>query len=159
MEVLNRPDEALEDVNEMGWQAAAGAARNSRDIEMQRARSRSLVVRDTSATVLATLDSLQPPRGANDDAAPLSIDNTIRDSVSLSEATRPSPSVGSMTTIEHPPGAQGPNDMVGYDGTSRWKRFRAGFSEHFFSRGHWPTLLGTSLAWASFDFGETILLL
>jgi PHS family inorganic phosphate transporter-like MFS transporter len=154
MEVLNRPDEALEDVNEMARQGPADTYRNPRDIEMQRPRPQSLLVRDTRATGLTAIESTQPPLAEASSIATNPNEDAMRDSVSLSEAIRPSSSIGSRVTGEHAPDATGVDDIAEDDGTSRWKRYRTGFSEHFLSQGHWPTLLGTSLAWASVDFGK-----
>ncbi|OJD13446.1 hypothetical protein AJ78_06100 [Emergomyces pasteurianus Ep9510] len=167
MEVLNRPDEALEDVNEMGWKRAARIPRRARDLEMQTSESRSLTSENIpSATGAAFLSHTPAITTANNNIKAIAPDVT-EDRVTQLNAH---PRNGSVSSLHAPPAASGASSITTLDGPARrpteddgdsdldeekpsqWKRFYTGFVEHFFTKGHWPTLLGTSLSWACFDF-------
>ncbi|PGH04107.1 hypothetical protein AJ80_08569 [Polytolypa hystricis UAMH7299] len=168
MEVLNRPDQALNDVGEIGWPMISRPTRTQRDIELQRSVASSVVDRDSiiQAPQNGTLD----PEPVPDRSARLSPQvaekrrlshrrsDLSHDCASMTDAILPVSAATSITTIEGPShrlAADSDDDeheAFDEDQTGQWSRFGSGFVEHFFTKGHWPTLLGTSLSWAFFDF-------
>ncbi|KLJ07552.1 hypothetical protein EMPG_16967 [Blastomyces silverae] len=171
MEVLNRPDEALEDVNEMGWKRAARAPRRTRDLEMQTSESRSLASEDIPSTTLAAYSSQTTAQGTannsgnnNRSKSPEMAEHQVsgepsgdarNGSIPSLNAPAPLSGASSITTVDGPARRSTEDDDdsdIGEEKPSRWARFYTGFIEHFFTKGHWPTLLGTSLSWACFDF-------
>ncbi|EDN05179.1 predicted protein [Histoplasma mississippiense (nom. inval.)] len=170
MEVLNRPDEALEDVNGMGWKRAVRTPHRALDLELQTSDSRNLAG-NIPTTTLAGVSK----QTTNQEAANNKKNKTCSNVSEMAEhqilgglggnarsGSIPSPNVpppisgtSSITTIDEPDSrpAEGDDDSdIGEEKPSEWERFYTGFVEHFFTNGHWPTLLGTSLSWACFDF-------
>ncbi|KAI2057694.1 hypothetical protein LOZ43_002986 [Ophidiomyces ophidiicola] len=141
MEVLNRPDEALRDVNEMKRELGG----SSPDIERQ------------NSMVTTVASSHQPDTRANNNQRERynSHENRVAD---MPSAPAVAPEIlssrasyaSSHTTIERSY-HESDNDSI-QEKPSQWSTFRGGFVDHFFVRGHWPTLLGTALSWACFDF-------
>ncbi|EFR02715.1 inorganic phosphate transporter PHO84 [Nannizzia gypsea CBS 118893] len=192
MEVLNRPDEALEDVNEMGWQRVPQKTMTPGDIEMQlpplpdqhpQSQSQpmpegnriqtekppSLSVRPASAisqpsnqpisndwshfdprqhhrsASRATTDgaSQRSPRRVSRTHTISSAHSGAGSSLSFSTSNDDEPADSTLVEDDFAPPTKE---------ASQWTHFRTGFYNHFITNGHWPTLLGTSLAWACFDF-------
>lgn len=192
MEVLNRPDEALEDVNEMGWQRVPQKTITPGDIEMQlpplpeqqpQSQSQqmpganhvqtekppSLSVKPASAishpsdqpisndwshfdprqhqrsVSRATTDgaSQRSPRGVSRTRTVSSAHSGAGSSLSFSTSNGDEPADSTLVEDDFAPPTKE---------ASQWTHFRTGFYNHFITNGHWPTLLGTSLAWACFDF-------
>ncbi|KAM5445765.1 hypothetical protein MaudCBS49596_007221 [Microsporum audouinii] len=186
MEVLNRPDEALEDVNEMGWQRVPQKTITPGDVEMQlppplqqqgQPQTQSLpesphVQREKPPSV-----SHRPVSAATQENHLVSNEwSHFNPHKSTSRATdaasQHSPrrvsrthTVSSANSISGSSLSSSTNDGDAADSTlidddfapptkeaSQWTHFRTGFYQHFITNGHWPTLLGTALAWACFDF-------
>ncbi|EER37788.1 phosphate transporter [Histoplasma capsulatum H143] len=169
MEVLNRPDEALEDVNEMGWKRAGRTPHHAPDLELQTSDSRNLAGNIPTTTLAGVSKQTTNQEAANNKNKSCSnvsemVEHQILGNLggnarsgSISSPNVPPPISGasSITTIDEPDNrpAEGDDDSdIGEEKPSEWERFYTGFVEHFFTKGHWPTLLGTSLSWACFDF-------
>ncbi|EZF36223.1 repressible high-affinity phosphate permease [Trichophyton mentagrophytes] len=191
MEVLNRPDEALEDVNEMGWQRVPQKTITPGDVEMQlppppeqqsQSQRPPMPEGDNRRTEKPPTFSHRPASAiSNPSNQPISNDWSHFDprqhqrstSRATDGASQRSPRRVSRThTVSSAHSGAGSslsfstsNDDEPADSTlveddfspptkeaSQWARFRTGFYNHFITNGHWPTLLGTSLAWACFDF-------
>ncbi|KAN0084681.1 Major facilitator superfamily domain containing protein [Elaphomyces granulatus] len=142
MEVLNRPDEALQDVQEMELPGAISLSSlnlngnaNANDLEMQPQTG------DPSASVsppqLPGPEGTLPRRASFGPPAP---PPRIRSDIMN---LPPTPRIRSMGLDGKPPSA--------------WAIYRSGLKEHFITKGYWLTLLGTSLTWASFDFAFYVL--
>ncbi|KAK2858396.1 hypothetical protein FQN49_004782 [Arthroderma sp. PD_2] len=182
MEVLNRPDEALEDVNEMGWQRVPQKTMTPGDVEMQlppppqplgQSRSRPLPqgphlqtpkppsVTPRNMTEVSNdwnqYNANQHQRSASratDSASQRSPHRLSRTRTVSSVNSIPGSSISSSTNNDEPADSTLVDDDFAppTKEASQWARFRAGFYQHFITNGHWPTLVGTSLAWACFDF-------
>ena len=149
MEVLNRPDEALQDVREMELPRATSLPRsinpnlngdaNAHDLELQQ--------------------RLPPPASGDPSGhlpeGTLSRHASFRSAAPLSTVIR-SDTLGSLSNLH-------PNTprirSMGLDGKppSAWAIYRSGLKEYFITKGYWLTLAGTSLTWASFDFAFYVL--
>lgn len=170
MEVLNRPVEALEDVQDLDLPVAVQSPDPPNDVELQ--RSPHLGPRDPDPSVPPTFplspgqqQLSTPDPGRRRNTSLLSTDT--RASVSSTMITNEiAPSVVSWNHFE--PNAQ-EGDVNGGNGDGvedndddderpkPWDIYYTGLKKHFIYRGYWMTLLGTSLSWACFDFAFYVL--
>jgi PHS family inorganic phosphate transporter-like MFS transporter len=151
LEVLNRPEEALQDINAMTG-STLYPSRSDVDVEMQpadAANGNPLIPRPSTAREsrpeMAEVGNANPP---GDAASEISTPGAANDPRAMSTRS-------SVTTVELQNRGQ---DDDGEDEDAyahlvqptRWQKFATGFYEHFITNGHWPTLAGTASAWACF---------
>jgi PHS family inorganic phosphate transporter-like MFS transporter len=158
IEVLNRPDEALEDVNEMGLPASSPEP--SHDTEMQEQAQqaqhhlqgpqphldRSCTSSPGSPIFRASpaIDGMYVPN-ANllGSGNRISMGSTI-----LTSEDRPA-SVMSPTTLPHEETDESSDDE---EEPNAWIIYFSGLKEYLWTQGYWVVVLGTSLTWFCFDF-------
>ncbi|WEW57638.1 hypothetical protein PRK78_003105 [Emydomyces testavorans] len=147
MEVLNRPDEALRDVNDMKWDLGIPSSASQRDLERQGSPA-------ATSRRSSTVSESHSANGRNAAGTEMSeIQAPVDHTSSRIGANRAPSYASSQTTVERPYNESLDDDSIEEpEKSSRWTQFQAGFIKHFIINGHWPTLLGTALAWVSFDF-------